>query len=214
MVEIIPAIVETDFQEIRKKIDLVDGLTEWVQIDIADGLFAANFTWENWTDLNELGGQAKVEVHLMVEQPEHYLADWMKVADRVIIHPESTVKLPQIMAQFAHSAVKLGAALLLETPPETIYPVLDKFALVQFMGIKKIGQAGEPFASEVLEKVRALRASHPEAKIAVDGGVNLENAPELLAAGADILVVGSAIWESADPVKTVAEFKKLTSPHL
>jgi ribulose-phosphate 3-epimerase len=214
MAEIIPAIGETDFQEIRKKIDRVDGLTDWVQIDVADGLFASNFTWENWTDLNELGGRAKVEVHLMVEQPEHYVADWMKVADRVIIHPESTTKLPEIFVQFAHSAVKLGAALLLETPLETIYPVLDKLALVQLMGIRQIGQAGEPFASEVLEKVRALRAAHPEVKIGVDGGVNLENAPELLAAGADTLVVGSAIWDSANPAKTVAEFKKLTSYHL
>jgi ribulose-phosphate 3-epimerase len=214
MAEIIPAIVEADFQEIRKKIGRVDGLTDWVQIDIADGLFATNFTWENWGDLNELDGRAKVEVHLMVEQPEHYVTDWLKVADRIIVHLESTDKLPWILQQFdppagGHRVQRIGLALLLETPLDQLKGLGDKIDLIQLMSIEKIGRHGESFDERALERVKALRAQLPGCTISVDGGINLDNGKRLVEAGANNLVIGSEIWNSKDVKKTILEFQKL-----
>lgn len=206
---IVPAIVEKDFQEIRKKIGEVDGLVDWVQIDVCDGLFAENYTWENSGDLFELDGKSKIEIHLMVEQPEHYVGDWLKVADRVIVHLEATDKLPFVLQQFENLPVKVGIALLLETPLEKLEEFRGKFDFVQLMSIKKIGKQGEEFDETAIARVKALRALFPDVTISVDGGINLTNGKRLVEAGANNLVIGSAIWNSKDVEKTILEFKKL-----
>ena len=209
--QIIPAIVPRDFKELADKLGRLEGLVEWAQIDIADGLFAPNITWENAPDLLQLDGKIKLEVHLMIEQPELYLAEWQKVVDRIIVHPEATAQLPQILKQLEHSPVKLGLALLLETPLETLAPYFESVKLIQLMSIAKIGHQGEPFAPAALERVRRLRELAPSVTISVDGGVSLENAQALVAAGADHLVIGSAIWQSGDVVKTINELKLIAN---
>ena len=122
MTEIIPAILEQDFKIIAKKITQVEGLTNWVQIDVADGLFVPGYTWENFEDLNQVDGKIKIEVHLMIEQPEHYLADWMQVADRIIVHHEATENILKIIESFEPVPVKLGVALLLPTSLAVLEP--------------------------------------------------------------------------------------------
>jgi ribulose-phosphate 3-epimerase len=209
MAEIIPAIIGRDFKEIKSKINQVEGLVHWVQIDIADGLFAPAYTWENSEDLFELNGKTKVEVHLMVEQPEHYVTDWLKVADRVIIHLESTYQLPLILKQFEPLPVKFGLALLLETPLEKLAEYQNQVDLIQLMSIEKIGRHGEGFDERAPARVKALRAKWPDVTISVDGGINLENGRRLVAAGADNLVVGSEIWNSQDVAATIKKFQKL-----
>lgn len=209
MAEIIPAIIGKDWKEVKEKIDQVDGLVDWVQIDVADGLFATTYTWENSQDLFELTGKAKVEVHLMVEQPEHYVTDWLKVADRIIVHLESTDKLSLILKQFENLPIKVGVALLLETPLGQLEEYKGKVDLIQLMGIEKIGRYGEAFDERALERVKALRAKDPGVTISVDGGINLENGKRLIEAGADNLVVGSEIWNSKNIKKTILEFQKL-----
>jgi ribulose-phosphate 3-epimerase len=144
-----------------------------------------------------------------IEQPELYLKEWMRVADRIIVHPESTSHLDQIIKEFEHSPVKLGVALLLQTELEKFAAELERVSLIQLMGIEKIGHQGELFAEQTLERVRLLREQYPSVTISVDGGVTLENAPRLIAAGANQLVIGSAIWQAADPIAAIKEFQKL-----
>lgn len=209
MAAIIPAIIGQNFQEIKRKVEAIDGLVDWVQIDVADGLFAPAYTWETSEDLFQLEGKAKVEVHLMVEQPEHYLTDWMPVADRIIVHLESTDKLPWILQQFENLPIKVGVALLLETPLEQLKGYGDKVDLIQLMSIEKIGRHGERFEARALERVKALRAMWPNVTISVDGGINLENGSALIAAGANNLVIGSEIWNSKNLAEKIKEFQKL-----
>lgn len=212
MAEIIPAILESEFSEIKKKIEQVDGLVNWIELDISDGLFATAYTWEHFQDLLELPGKAKIEVHLMVEQPEHYIGDWMKVADRIIVHDEATERLPVILQQFeaqVGGVVGLGLALLPETSIAKLEDYRGKIKLVQLMGIKHIARQGQPFEEITIARVRELRALMPEVTIAVDGGINLENAKRLIEAGADNLVIGSAIWEAKNISETIKEFQKL-----
>ena len=213
MAEIIPAIIGQNFSEIKEKINQIEGLVNWVQIDIAAGLFAPAYTWENSEDLFQLSGKVKVEVHLMVEQPEHYVVDWLKVADRVIIHLESTYQLPIILKQFDPVAgglpVKAGLALLLETPLEKLKEFQHQVDLIQLMSIEKIGRHGEVFDERTPARVKALRAMWPDVTISVDGGINLENGKRLVAVGANNLVVGSEIWNSRNVPVVIQEFQKL-----
>jgi ribulose-phosphate 3-epimerase len=113
--------------------------------------------------------------------------------------------------------IELGLAINIDTPNTDIYPYLSRVDdeglmpvdFVQFMGIRKIGYQGEPFAEEVYGKIRELRAHNPDIIISVDGGVNLENAPILLEAGANRLIAGSAVFDSDDIKSVIEKFKKL-----
>lgn len=211
MAEIVPAVLESGPAAAREKILRLDGLAGWIQVDIADGEFVAVTTWRSPDELKGLGSRFKIEVHLMIKRPEETLRGWMEVADRVIVHPEATERLGDILATLAASPVESGVALLLSTPLVMVEPHLNSVDLVQLMGIAEIGFQGQPFDSRVLERVRFLREKHPDVKIAVDGGVNLGNAEKIFTNGADNLAVGSALWRSADPTAALRQFQKIAA---
>ena len=148
------------------------------------------------------------EVDLMISSPENAWRDWVAAgAKRIIIHLESMkddaalvnllkemrAEVP-IKESFLH--VEIGVAINPSTPNETIYPLIEAELVdfVQFMGIERIGFQGEKFDERVLDKIRDVRTRFPDVTISVDGSVNADTAPELVAAGADRLAVGSAIF--------------------
>lgn len=202
MTEIIPAIIGSDFGAVKEKIKQVAGRVNWVQLDIMDGLFVPESSWRQPADLEELDGKLKIEAHLMVENPERTIAAWLSVCDRVLVHPESTEALGTLLEPTAH-ATEIGLALLLETPLERFLDYLKRVKTVQLMAIATIGHHGEPLDEQIYERIKLLRASYPNVKINIDGGVTLANAPKLIAAGADRLVVGSAIWEATNLEATI-----------
>lgn len=204
-----PAIISQNFNETAYKIDLVDDLVSWVHLDVMDGKFAPTISPHEPQDLELLEGKAKLEVHLMVEYPEESLLVWTQVADRVVVHLEATENLSAILDSLEPHSTQLGVAVLLETPLEKLEPYLPRLDFVQLMSIKKIGSQGEPFDPDVLERIKNLRQMWPGGIIQVDGGINLETSKDCLKAGADILVVGSAIWSTADPVTSLRELSKL-----
>ena len=211
MVEIIPAIIGKDFTEVFTQIEKIGAQAKWLQLDISDGLFTPRYTWQEPADLDVVEGNSKLEAHLMIEEPEVYIDEWLKVADRITIHYEATDKLDQIVEKFKNLPNKLGVSLMLATPLEVLDKHIAHLDTVQLMGIEKIGYQGQEFSERVVGRVRALRAKYPDVRIQVDGGVNLANAPALIAAGATGLVVGSGIWQAADPLAALAQFQKLTS---
>ncbi|MEA1929341.1 MAG: hypothetical protein U9M92_00425 [Patescibacteria group bacterium] len=198
MTEIIPAILETDFAKVQKRLAELEGVTDWTQLDITDGEFAPNFTWSDPQALADLEGRLKVEVHLMVRRPELDLTDWLEVVDRVVFHIESVTAPTKILDQAARAGVPTGLALLAETPLERVGPFIEQIESVQLMGIAEIGKQGLPFDEGVIDRVRQLRQAYPDLKIAVDGGVDLNNAKALIEAGVDRLIVGSAWWQFAN----------------
>jgi ribulose-phosphate 3-epimerase len=209
MRNIIPGIIGKNFTEVKTKITQVEGLTDWAQLDIMDGLFVPNYTWQTPDDLNDLGGKIKIEVHLMSESPENFIGEWIGVADRVIFHLEATELAHEIISQFESAPVKLGIALKLDTPVEQVFPYLDKIDTVQLMSIAEIGAHGHAFESRVLNKIKDLRAKWPSGTISIDGGVNLESARQAFDVGVDQVVVGSAIWQSGNVSETIKEFQNL-----
>jgi len=98
MIEVIPTIIAKDFEELREKVKLVEPHTEWVQLDVMDGVFVDNTTWNNPSDLKNLKTKLKLEVHLMIKNPEKIIDQWIKSGvKRIIFHFEATRKWENII---------------------------------------------------------------------------------------------------------------------
>ncbi len=206
MTEIIPAIIGKTFAEVTQKISQVEGLANWVQLDVMDGSFTQEYSWNKPDDLANLEGKIKLEAHLMLREPEEVVEDWAKVCDRIIVHLEATENLAETLELINKHACESAICLLLNTSIAKLAPFVAQTKNIQLMGIATIGHHGEKLDKSVLEKIKSLRASYPDVKISVDGGVTRENAGELIAAGADRLVAGSVIWNSeniADAINTL-----------
>lgn len=208
--ELVPAIIARTGSEVSDKLNLVESQTAWAHLDIADGVFAPTVTWQTPSDLELVEGRIKLEVHLMINEPETVLTDWTQVVDRVIVHTEAAADLGELIEIFNNQQTQLGVALLLETPVETIASFLPQLKFVNLLSVAKIGYHGEPFDKRVLAKIKTLRSLAPKITISVDGGLNLSNAQSVIAAGADRLVVGSALWQATDLTKTINQFHNLT----
>lgn len=209
MAQIIPAILGESYSDVARRFKILEGHTDWVHLDVADGRFVPNISWGSVEDFRFLDGQTKVEVHLMAEKPEDIINDWVKVADRIIVHYEATDHCVEIVETFSSSAAKIGLALLLSTSIEVLEPYLSKINLVQLMSIAEVGAQGHLFNNRVLDKVKHLRALAPDATIQLDGGINFETAKLALTVGVNSLVVGSAIWQSLDPLSSLRSFQSL-----
>lgn len=195
MTQIIPAIIAKDFQELKNKIKQIEPYVEWAQLDVMDGKFVENITWNNPSDLKELETSLKLEAHLMVEKPEEVVDDWIKSGvKRIIIHYESTKQLDEIIKKIQDTGLEAGIAV----NPKTSVDVLKSNVSTFLVMTVNPGRGGQEFLEETLEKIKILREKYKNVKIEVDGGINLETAPKVVQAGANILAVGSTIFKSED----------------
>jgi ribulose-phosphate 3-epimerase len=229
MVEITPAILEADLEEIRGKMALVSGLSALVQIDVCDGKFVVNKTWPyvkggmeefaNITAEDEgfpFWDSLDFEIDLLVRHPEQIVHDWIKAGARsIVLHFESAPNIlaiiEELRAEYGTAkeetfGLRVGISIGVDTPNEDIFEILDMIDedgdsivdFVQFMGIANVGFQGQQFDERVLEKISDLRNMYPNIEISVDGGVNFENAADLVSAGASRLVSGSTVFEHGD----------------
>ena len=213
MTDLAPGIIATEFNDIAQKIGQIEGLTDWVHLDVMDGSLVRRNTWSAPEDLKQIGGKTKIEAHLMIAQPEEILLGWLENVDRVIVHTEATNKIPEIADAIKNTHCQLALALMLNTPIEAVYSYLEddslKINTVLLMSIAQIGYSGELFDEKVLAKIKDLRTEFPNVTIKVDGGVNLSTGKLSVEAGANSLVANSAIWNSGDIKKIIEEFQKL-----
>ncbi|MBI5140397.1 MAG: hypothetical protein HZA94_03050 [Candidatus Vogelbacteria bacterium] len=204
---IIPSIIGRDFEEVNGKVELVNESTKWIQVDISDGVFAPQETWpyyENEDAFSEINladfvrtDVLKMEVHLMVKNPELILDKWLSTgADRILVHYESTDEdtLKDIIARVKDEEIEVGIVLKMETPIDVLDNFMNNIDVVQFMSIDKIGAYGEPFDDEVFNKIEGLLVKYPGVRINVDGGVNSSNLKKLADLGVENAIVGSAVF--------------------
>lgn len=218
MSEIIPTILVNTFDEVKKRIKAVEGYVNWVHLDIMDGIFVYNETWphsvipgvakrgkaflKELEKLKKLKTKIKIEAHLMVEKPEEEFDDWLKIADRVIVHFESKITNRELgIRELIEKAHKKKKGIGLTLNPETHYavatPFLKDLDLVLFMTVQP-GWGGQELKEWVLNKIEFLRKKWPKGNIEVDGGVNDENISKIVQSGANLICAGTFIYRSQD----------------
>ncbi|MBR5881956.1 MAG: ribulose-phosphate 3-epimerase [Mailhella sp.] len=173
---------------------------EWVHWDVMDGHFVPNMTFGQHVikGLRPASGLF-FDVHLMIEQPERYLADFKAAgADMLVVHAEATVHLQRTLAEIRRLGMKSGVALNPSTPLSVLDYVMDDVDMVLIMSVNP-GFGGQKFIPATFRKVSELRAKldaagRSDCLIQVDGGCCVENTAELVKAGADVLVSGSAFF--------------------
>ncbi len=195
----------------------------WLHIDVADARFTFNKTWgnpEGFKLLKKKHPDIQFEIHLMVEEPERAIPDWLEAgAERVIVHLEALTKregsievdpkrIEWVYAKCAEYGAEAMLAINPETPVEELLAAGGKFLEFQILAVHP-GLAGQKFLPLMLEKVKFLRIKLPHAKIEVDGGVNEEIAKLVKDAGADIVTSASHIFESRDPKAAYETLKSL-----
>jgi ribulose-phosphate 3-epimerase len=228
MVKIIPAILPSSYRAVEEGVEKVHDIVLTIQIDFVDGYFAPNKTWMfNGKDTDVVEAisheqeglpywdEIDYEFDLMVQNPLEKIDQFLILGPaKIILHLESldeekTLKYFESIPQIVKETISFGIAIGIDTDPEKLKPYLEYIDTIQCMGIEKVGFQGHPFDVRVLEQIRKVKNLYPDKNISVDGAVSLDNAKSLVEAGANSLVVGSAVFHNPDPVGTIKELEFL-----
>jgi ribulose-phosphate 3-epimerase len=195
-----------NFGEMKREALLVAPHSAYLHMDVMDGHFVPNLTMG--PDLvKALRGIADIDVHLMVTNPSDFIKDFSDVgADIISVHveandPGKAIKLIKELK------IKAGIALNPSTPSSAIEPFVESVDMILVMSVEP-GYCGQSFHKNTIQRVKTYREKYPDKIIEVDGGVGPENAALLSEAGANILVAGSAIFGSSNPIKVIEDMKK------
>lgn len=199
MAIIVPAILEKTKEDFEVRAESFERIpdVQRVQVDFADGKFVENKTI-SIEDIDALNPAITWEAHLMVEEPVDFFDYQMVGFNVVVVHFEAFADSSLIVEALAHiraQGLKAGLAVNPETPVSLMVPYASSVDQFTFLSVHP-GKQGQPFLEATYERVRDLRRMVPNAVIEVDGGISVTNAKQLIQAGADLLVVGSAMRES------------------
>ncbi len=239
MAEIIPAILEKNFNEIKNKLTFLRERAKCVQIDFCDGRYVPSQTWPFATGgfndydfvkiLNEEEGmpfwqEFDFEFDLMVEQAIENFELYLKLGPkRVIFHLKGEKNIKEFehflegLDMYVRDNVEIGIAIYPNDDISTALKFANSYAsrfsnkvdFIQCMGIDKVGFQNQKFNEKVLENIKFLKDNVPGIVLSVDGGVNIKNVEELIKAGVDRIAIGSAIWKSGDPIGALQDFQNL-----
>jgi len=207
MIEIIPTILVKSFKEIKERIRKVENYVNWAQLDIMDGKFVNNETWNDSNDLKNFKTRAKLEAHLMIEKPEQKIDDWLENVDRVIVHYEASNNIEDLIKKAKDKGKQIGLAINPETSIEAVNPFLKDLDLVLCMTVQP-GWGGQEFKDEVLSKIETLRMTWPDGNIEVDGGINPETSKKAINAGVNLICAGTYIFKSKDIKQAIENLKR------
>jgi ribulose-phosphate 3-epimerase len=213
--KVAPSILSADFARLAEAaIAVEEAGADWIHVDVMDGHFVPNLTFgpKMVADLRK-ATRLPLDVHLMIERPEDWVQRYADAgATYLTIHVEASQDVPRTLAAIRARGVRAGLTLNPETPVEAMLPHLASLDLALVMSVRP-GFGGQRFIEDALDKVKAIRKALDGARLAaeleVDGGVKADNAARVVAAGATVLVAGSAIFEDpAGPVAALRKFKQ------
>ena len=231
MRDIVPAILEKDFGEIKNKLTFLRDKAKTVHLDIEDGIFVPNQTWpfasggfedfEFRKIMNEEDGlpfwnDFDFELDLMVADAIENFDSYMKLGSRrIILHfgvEKNLIEFENFLESldiYVRDSVEIGLAFKPSDDLLIVSKLSHKVDFLHCMGSDKVGFQGEPFSDKALDALKFFKKSLPGIVISVDIGVNLDNAETILNAGADRLIIGSAIWKNQDPLGALEYFQSL-----
>ena len=212
---IAPSILAADFANLQRDVEMINqSQADWFHIDIMDGVFVPNISFGlPVVEAVNRYATKPLDVHLMIVQPERYLEAFRKAGAEVLtVHYEACPHLHRTIQQIKDLGAKAGVALNPHTPVGVLEDVIANLDLVLIMSVNP-GFGGQKFIKNTYKKVQQVAAliaqSGSRAVIEIDGGVDVGNAAQLHAAGAGVLVAGSAVFNSPNPAQTIANLKKI-----
>jgi ribulose-phosphate 3-epimerase len=210
---IAPSILSADFGRLAEEVKAVEAAgADWIHVDVMDGRFVPPITLGPVVvEAVRRSTKLPLDVHLMIVEPEKHVPDFVKAgANSVTVHVEACPHLHRTLAQIRELGAMASVTLNPSTPLSSIEEVLGEVGMVLVMSVNP-GWGGQSFIPASVEKVRRLRAMldarGSKAKVEVDGGVNAQTARQVVAAGADVLVAGNAVFRSPDYRKAIAELR-------
>jgi len=217
MIEIAPSILSADFTRLGEQIAAVEQAgAGYIHVDVMDGHFVPNLTIGPFiVEWVRKATKLPIDAHLMIENPDNFIANFAKAgANMISVHPEATYHLNRTLNYIRQAGCEAGVVLNPATPLAAIEEVLHDVDYVLLMSVNP-GFGGQKFIQSSLDKLSRLRQMirlrGVQVRIEIDGGIGPENAAQVVSAGAEILVAGSAIFGKPDPGEALRELSRAAS---
>lgn len=210
-----PSVLSCDFGNIQRDVEMINSsAADWFHVDVMDGAFVPNISFGfPVIEAIKKHAQRPLDVHLMIQNPDKYIVDFKNSgADILTVHYEACTHLHRTVQAIKSEGMKAGVALNPHTPVDLLVDIIHELDLVLIMSVNP-GFGGQKFIRNAILKVEQtknlIHKTGSSALVEVDGGVNLETGAELVKAGADVLVAGSFVFNSAEPSQTIGALKML-----